>query len=174
VNVTILGVHAQGVAYLFLSRFVLASGHSQWRQTVKRFLALLSSCSLASTIALTPALAETGATTNTSTQPSPADCLVLLFTNPKLHEQECGTSNATPAPPPVSGGDGAGCYVTSIDPFGIDGAQYKSDARTLIACAPPDPCFISGMAAPLRQLTPLFDSVRATENKAWLVTATAC
>lgn len=126
-------------------------------------------------MSVAPVLADAGSTgtsSNTSGFQHAADCLALLFTNPKLHAQECGGPTFTPAPAPNAGGDGSTCNVGEIVPFDITGARMKSDAETLVAGR--DPCDCASLTMPpVEQLTPLFDTFWSTD-RTWLVTATAC
>ena len=53
-----------------------------------------------------------------------ADCLALLFTDPKAHAEECGGPTFNLPDPPHGSTGFQSCGVAEIDPFGIDGTQY--------------------------------------------------
>jgi len=58
-----------------------------------------------------------------------ADCLALLFTDPKAHAEQCGGPNFNLPDPPHSSTGFRSCNEAEIDPFGIDGVQYKPVAN---------------------------------------------
>jgi hypothetical protein len=85
---------------------------------------------------IAPAMATTGDTTSWEDYSKhAADCLALLFTDPKAHAEHCGGPNfVVPDPPHGSTGFAPACNVVEIDPFGIDGVQYQLEASPLPYC----------------------------------------
>jgi len=93
------------------------------------------------TALVAPALATTGSAG--STDPSAysqhaADCLALLFTDPKAHAEQCGGPNFVVPDPPHGTTGYSSCRAAEIDPFGIDGVQYKLVANTCCGSVSPD------------------------------------
>jgi len=71
-----------------------------------------------------------------------ADCLALLFTDPKAHAEQCGGPNFVVPDPPHGSTGYKNCHIAAIDAFGIEGVQYKLEASPGPTC-----CNIS-LAAP--------------------------
>jgi hypothetical protein len=88
---------------------------------MNRFIALCAAAVMAGASMVAPVLATTE-TSSTNAVQHQADCLALLFTNPKAHAEQCG-GPYTNLPAPVHGttGFGPGCNVGSINEIGPDG-----------------------------------------------------
>lgn len=112
---------------------------------MKRLIALVTGSLLGCASLLGPAVAATDDTTPTYTQHQ-ADCLALLFTDPKAHAEQCG-GPFTPAPPP-HGSSGSGtptCQTGDISPLIVPWS------RPVLVAGPepcnPNPCFV-GLLTP--------------------------
>jgi hypothetical protein len=99
---------------------------------MKKLAAVITSIAFGGAAMIAPALATTSASTDTGDYSKhAADCLALLFTNPKAHAEQCGGPNfVVPEPPHGSTGSTSVCNQAEIDPFGIDGVQYKLVAQS--------------------------------------------
>jgi hypothetical protein len=101
---------------------------------MREFLAIVTGLALGCSAMVAPTLATTtgGATNNAGDYSKHAmDCLALLFTDPKAHDEQCGGPNfIVPDPPHGTTGFAPACNVVEIDPFGIDGVQYRLVAST--------------------------------------------
>src|SRR4051812_44634914 len=78
-----------------------------------------------------PALAITETATPSYLQHQ-ADCLALLFTNPKAHQEQCGGPFTVPPPPNGSTGYRERCQYGEIDTLKAYGTRF--DVATLISC----------------------------------------
>src|SRR4051794_37596082 len=92
---------------------------------MKKLIAIAATVALSAAGQIAPALATTSGDTSNYGQHA-LDCLGLLFSDPKAHAEQCGGPNfVLPDPPHGSTGFAACGNVVEIDPFGIDGIQYK-------------------------------------------------
>lgn len=99
---------------------------------MKKLAATILSLAFAGAAMIAPALATTDTSnTNGDYTAHAVDCLVLMFTNPAERAAKCGTPDVVPAPPSGSTGFHS-CVSGEIDPFGIDGVQYKTVA--ILSC----------------------------------------
>ena len=105
---------------------------------MKQLATIASSLLFSGCAMIAPALAATGGTTSVQDYSQhAADCLALLFTDPKAHAEQCGGPNfVVPDPPSGSTGFASCRNVAEIDPFGIDGVQYELVAYPALGCCP--------------------------------------
>ncbi|HVW69665.1 MAG TPA: hypothetical protein VHB68_11855 [Steroidobacteraceae bacterium] len=136
---------------------------------MKNLVALAAGTLMASAMLAVPVYATTDTTTSdTSYGQHAADCLALLFTNPKLHEEECGGPyHDMQAPPSGTTGYGPPCHEAAIDGYDIYG-----DA---VLVAGPSGCCYGALDAPQGgPLRSTFDAIWTDTSNWWLVTKTAC
>jgi len=127
-------------------------------------LAMVLAVAFTGTAMVAPALATTGSSNDSGgyTQHA-ADCLALLFTDPKAHAEQCGGPNFNVPDPPHGSTGFKSCGVAEIDPFGIDGVQYKQVA---VSC-----CYGS---VDLDQWQPLQTDVLVWGDRAFRIALAGC
>jgi len=131
---------------------------------MKKFASIAFGALFSGSAMIAPALATTTDATNTPDYTKhAADCLALLFTNPKAHAEQCGGPNFVVPDPPHGSTGFQSCGVAEIDPFGIDGTQYQLVAQS----------YCCGSLSP-DQWQPLGTDMLVWNERAMRIAVTAC